>query len=233
MTRVLVIDDEPQIRRALRAGLERAEFRVTAVATGEEGLDFAALQPVDLVILDLAMPGMDGYEVCRQLREWSKTPIIMLSVREDDQDKIKALNLGADDYLTKPFSLEELVARIRAVLRRVGSSEEIEAPVFSAAGLEIDFTRRIVSIQGKEVHLTPIEYELFRFLVLNPGRVITHRQLLMRVWGSDYADDTRTLRVHIAHLRNKIEVDPTNPIFIHTEPRIGYRFRAPLEKGSA
>jgi two-component system KDP operon response regulator KdpE len=225
MTRALVIDDEPQIRRALRAGLERNGFTVAVAANGEEGLDAAAEHPPDVVILDLAMPGTDGFAVCRELREWSKVPIIVLSVREDERDKIEALNLGADDYLTKPFSLDELIARMRAVLRRVGNADELETPVFTAGELRIDFTRRLVILAGREIHLTPIEYDVLRYMVLNTGRVLTHRQLLCRVWGAEYAEETRTLRVHIAHLREKIEVDPTNPRYIHTEPRVGYRFR--------
>jgi two-component system, OmpR family, KDP operon response regulator KdpE len=223
--RILVIDDEPQIRRALRAGLERNGYAVSLAASGEEGLDQAALQPPDLVILDLAMPGMDGFEVCRQLREWSKAPIVVLSVREGETDKIRALDLGADDYLTKPFSLGELLARLRAVLRRAGS-EELEAPSLTVGEMEIDFAHRRVTLGGQEVRLTPTEYELLRHLALNPDRVLTHRQLLTRVWGPEYAEDTHTLRVHIANLRNKIEPDPARPRYLHTEPRVGYRFRA-------
>jgi two-component system KDP operon response regulator KdpE len=223
--KVLVIDDEPQIRRALRAGLERNGCTVSLAAAGEEGLDLAALQPPDVVILDLAMPGMDGLEVCRQLREWSRVPVIVLSVREGEQDKIAALDLGADDYLTKPFSLGELLARMRALLRRT-ASDEAQPPSLSVGDLFIDFSRRRVTLAGKDVHLTPIEYDLLRCLALNPGRVLTHRQLLTRVWGAEYAEDTHTLRVHIANLRNKIEPDPARPQFIHTEPRIGYRFCA-------
>jgi len=222
--RALVIDDETQIRRALRAGLERSGFTVSLATNGEEGLDEAALHPPDVVILDLAMPGMDGSEVCRQLREWTQVPIIVLSVREGVDDKIRALTLGADDYLTKPFSLEELVARIHAVLRRVVATAE-EPPLFAAGELQIDFARRIVTVAGEELHLTPIEFGLLRYMALNPDRVLTHRQLLTTVWGAEYAEDTHTLRVHIANLRNKIEPDPARPRFIQTEPRIGYRFR--------
>jgi two-component system KDP operon response regulator KdpE len=222
--KVLVIDDEPQIRRALRAGLERNGCTVTVAASGEEALDEAALRPPELVILDLAMPGMDGFEVCRQLREWSRAPILVLSVREDEADKIRALDLGADDYLTKPFSLGELLARVRALMRRAGRSEEPSPPSLSAGALEIDFARRRVTRSGQEIHLTPTEFELLRHLALNADRVLTHRQLLTRVWGPEYADDTHTLRVHVANLRNKIEPDPARPLYLHTEPRIGYRF---------
>ncbi|MBI3910618.1 MAG: response regulator transcription factor [Armatimonadetes bacterium] len=225
MTRALVIDDEPQIRRALRAGLESNGYSVTLAENGEQGLDLAALHSPDVVILDLAMPGLDGFQVCRQLREWSKVPIIVLSVREGEADKIRALDLGADDYLTKPFSIGELLARIRAVLRRMGSTDEPPVPSLSFDGLAIDFVRRKVTLDDREVHLTPTEYDLLRELVLNADRVLTHRQLLTRIWGVEYAEDTHTLRVHIANLRNKIERDPARPRFIHTEPRVGYRFR--------
>jgi two-component system KDP operon response regulator KdpE len=223
--KVLVIDDEPQMRRALQAGLEKNGHSVLLAERGEEGLDSAALHPLDVIILDLAMPGMDGFEVCRQLRQWSQVPIIVLSVREGEADKIAALDAGADDYLTKPFSLGELLARIRAVLRRAGGEEQ-EARSFSVDGLELDFSRRRVTLDGQEIHLTPIEYELLRHFAQNPGRVLTHRQLLTRVWGPEYEEDTHTLRVHIANLRNKIEPDPARPRFLHTEPRIGYRFQS-------
>lgn len=223
--KVLIIDDEPQIRRALRAGLEQNNYTVALAGSGEDGLDEAALHPPDIIILDLAMPGLDGFEVCRQLREWTKTPILVLSVREGEADTIRALDLGADDYLTKPFSLGELLARMRAVLRRAGSEAEENLPVFSTEDLQIDFARRKVTLGGGEVHLTPTEFSLLRIMVLNPDRVLTHQQLLTRVWGPGYPEDPHTLRVHVANLRNKIEPDPTRPRFIHTEPRIGYRFR--------
>ncbi|MDQ3815027.1 MAG: response regulator transcription factor [Armatimonadota bacterium] len=222
---VLVIDDEPQIRRALRIGLERNGYTVKVAATGEEGLDTAALEPFDLVILDLAMPDTDGLEVCRQLRGWSKVPIIVLSVRESETDKIAALDLGADDYLTKPFSLDELLARMRAVLRRAANEAAPEAPLFATGDLTVDFARRRVTLAGVEIHLTPTEYELLKFMVQHRDRVLTHRHLLTKIWGAEYADDTHTLRVHIANLRDKIEPDPARPRFLHTEPRIGYRFR--------
>lgn len=224
--RILVIDDEPQIRRALRVGLERSGFTVMAAASGEEGLDLAALHPPDLVILDLAMPGIDGYTVCAELRRWSKTPIIVLSVRGNEEDKIKALDQGADDYLTKPFGVGELLARMRAVMRRSGQNgEDHGEPFFTSGDLSIDFTQRVVTVRNSEVHLTPKEYELLNYMVQNRNRVLTHRQILSKVWGAEYAEDTHTLRVHVANLRNKIEADPARPRFIHTETRIGYRFR--------
>jgi two-component system KDP operon response regulator KdpE len=222
--KVLVIDDEPQIRRALRVFLEQNHHEVHLAASGEEGLDQAALTLPELVILDLAMPGLNGYEVCKQLRTWSKAPIIVLSVRDQEEDKIKALDMGADDFLTKPFGMGELLARMRAVHRRAGS-EDVGESDFNVDELHIDFSRRIVTLAGQEIHLTPKEYEMLRYMSLNVNRVLTHRQLLTKVWGPEYADDTHTLRVHIANLRNKIEQTPERPKFIHTEPRIGYRFR--------
>jgi two-component system KDP operon response regulator KdpE len=229
--KVLVIDDEPQIRRGLRVGLERHGYTVLLAASGEEGLDVAAEHSPEIVILDLAMPEMDGLEVCRRLREWSRVPIVVLSVREGAEEKIAALDLGADDYVTKPFVLEELLARMRAVLRRVNSEQEPAAASFTAGDLYIDFIRRRVTLAGEEVHLTPIEYELLRTMALHPDCILTHRQLLTRVWGEDYAEDTHTLRVHIANLRSKIEPDPSRPRFIHTELRVGYRFQSGRRKG--
>ena len=223
--KVLVIDDEPQIRRALRAGLEHNGYDVTLAASGEEGLDIASVHPADLIILDLAMPGTDGFEVCRELRKWTDVPIVVLSVRDSEEDKIKALDMGADDYLVKPFGVGELLARMRAVWRRSGSSPDTEDPSFVHGDLEVDFAHRIVKKEGKEVHLTPKEYDLLRYMIQNRNRVLTHRQLLGKVWGSEYADDHHTLRVHIANLRNKIESDPSRPQFVHTETRVGYRFK--------
>jgi len=221
--KVLVIDDEPQIRRALRAGLEPDGYTVLLAASGEEGLDQAALHNPDLVILDLAMPGIDGLEVCRQLRGWSQVPILVLSVHEGEADKVAALDLGADDYVTKPFSLEELRARLRALLRRRGS-ETAEGASLTAGDLQIDFARHRVTLAGQEVHLTPLEYDLLCYLAQHPDRVLTHRQLLTKVWGAEYAEDLHTLRVHVANLRSKIEPGSPVPRFIHTHLRIGYRF---------
>lgn len=223
--KVLVIDDEPQIRRALRAGLEHSGYEVMLAANGEEGLDVAALKIPDLLILDLALPGTDGFTVLKQLREWSKIPVIVLTVREGEEEKIKALDLGADDYLIKPFGLGELLARMRAVLRRANSEEKEAESTFSYQGLFVDMAKRLVSIDETEVHLTPKEYDLLKYMILQPNRVLTHRQLLTKVWGPEYSDDHHTLRVHIANLRNKIETHPERPRLIHTEMRIGYRFR--------
>lgn len=223
--KILVIDDEPQIRRALRVGLEQNNYQVFLAANGEEGLDQAASRMPDLIILDLAMPGKSGFDVCKELREWTKTPIIVLSVRDREEDKIKALDLGADDYLTKPFGIGELLARARAVLRRQAPDEEQEQSTFTCANLKVDFAHRRVFIENEEVHLTPKEYDLLRYMTTNADRVLTHRQLLSKVWGPEYENDSHTLRVHIANLRNKIEEHPERPYYIHTETRVGYRFR--------
>ncbi|MBI5833983.1 MAG: response regulator transcription factor [Armatimonadetes bacterium] len=222
--KVLVADDEPQIRRALKVGLERHGYKVVEAADGEEALDVFAEQSPNVVILDLAMPRLDGLGVCRELRGWSQVPIIILSVRGRDDDKIGALDLGADDYLTKPFSIEELLARMRAVLRRVEAGQASEPTAVTVGELTIDFARRTVTRGGTELHLTPLEFDILRYLALNPDRVLTHRQLLTRVWGDEYAEDSHTLRVHISNLRAKIEPDPMRPRYLRTEPRVGYRF---------
>lgn len=222
--KVLVIDDEPQIRRALRVGLEQYQFAVSLAANGDEGLDLVATVAPDMVILDLAMPGIDGFQVCKQLREWSNVPIIVLSVRESEEDKIAALELGADDYLTKPFGIRELIARMKAITRR-SLSEQASESSFTSGDLFIDFAKRIVTKGGAEIHLTPKEYELLKYMVNNANRVLTHRQLLTKVWGPEYAEDHHTLRVHIANLRNKVETQPERPKFVCTETRVGYRFR--------
>lgn len=224
--KVLVIDDEPQIRRALRAGLERTGYAVQAASNGEEGLTFAAEKPPDIVILDLAMPGTDGFAVCEELRRWTKIPIIVLSVRDREDDKIRALDLGADDYLIKPFGVGELLARMRAVMRRsLGNDDETTDPAFEINDLKVDYVNRVVTVAGVEIHLTPKEYDLLKCLIQYRNRVLTHSQLLAKVWGPDQVDDTHTLRVHMANLRSKIEHDPARPQYIRTEPRIGYRFK--------
>jgi len=225
--KILVVDDEPQIRRALVVGLSPRGYEVKTVATGEEALDAVALDPPEVMILDLTLPGMSGLEVCRRVREWADFPIIVLSVHGEERDKVAALEAGADDYVTKPFGLNELVARIRAVLRRWRGREEPEPAVFTAGDLVVDFACRVVSVRGEEVHLTPIEYDLLCCLVRNAGRVLTHTYLLREVWGTDAIDETPALRVHIGHLRQKIEPNPARPTYIITEPGIGYRFRLP------
>ncbi len=221
--RVLVVDDEPNIRRALRVWLADHGYDVRLAASGEEALDAAAVAPPDVVILDLVLPGLSGLEVCRGLREWSQAPILVLSARGEERDKIEALDLGADDYLTKPFGMGELLARLRAILRRTTGGSP--SPVLASGDLRLDQARRLVTLAGREVHLTPTEYEMLRYLMANAGKVITHRTLLGAVWGPSHEDASETLRVFIAQLRRKIEPEPHRPTYIRTEPGIGYRFR--------
>jgi two-component system, OmpR family, KDP operon response regulator KdpE len=222
--RVLVVDDEPQIQRALRVGLTGLGYDVQSASSGEEGLDLAAVVPPDVVILDLMLPGMSGLDVCKALREWSQAPIIVLSAKGGERDKVEALDLGADDYLTKPFGMDELLARIRVALRR--TTGETSSPVLESGDLRLDQARRLVTSRGQEVHLTPTEYDMLRYLMANAGKVVTHRALLRAVWGPGYEDGSQTLRFFIVQLRRKIEPDPSRPTYIRTEPGIGYRFRA-------
>jgi two-component system KDP operon response regulator KdpE len=221
--RVLVCDDESQILRALRVILREADFEVIPADSGEEALDLAAVRQPDAAIIDLVLPDIDGIEVCRRLREWSEMPIIVLSAVGEEDAKVRALAAGADDYVTKPFGPRELVARLEAALRRVGPGPE-EA-VISADGLELDLAARTVRRDGREVHLTPTEFELLRLLARNRGRLMTHRELLVSVWGPGYGEDTQVLRAHVANLRRKIEPS-AGPIYIKTDPRVGYRFAA-------
>ena len=220
--RVLVCDDEPQIVRALRIVLREAGFSVLAASDGEEALDQAALHPPDAAIVDLVLPDIDGVEVTRRLREWTEAPIIVLSAVGDEAEKVRALDAGADDYVTKPFGPRELVARVQAALRRVGSTTD---PVVSIGELEVDIAARRVSLAGHEIRLTPIEFGLISAFARNPGKLLTHRALLTEVWGPGHAEDTAALRTHIANLRQKI--DPggrESPI--RTDPGVGYRLVA-------
>jgi two-component system KDP operon response regulator KdpE len=221
--RVLVVDDEQQILRALRVILREAGFETLPASTGEEALDLAALQHPDAGIIDLLLPDMDGVELCRRLREWTDIPLVVLSAVGDEDAKVRALAAGADDYVTKPFGPRELVARLQANLRRTAPGPE-EAQL-RVDGLEVDLARRTVHVDGKEVHLTPTEFDLLRQLVRNRGRLMTHRDLLLSVWGPGYGDDTQVLRAHIANLRRKIE-PPEGRRFIRTDPGVGYRFAA-------
>jgi two-component system KDP operon response regulator KdpE len=223
--RVLVIDDEEQIRRAMRSILSAREYEVELAATGEEGLALAAARQPDLVVLDLSLPGKSGLEVCRELRTWLSVPILVLSVRDSDDDKIAALDLGADDYLTKPFSTGELLARIRALLRRASVADASPATV-TTGGLSVDFARRIVTVDGEEVRLTRTEFEILALLAHNLDRVVTSRMLLGKVWGPEYVEDTQTLRVHVSHLRQKIEPKGGVPHYVITEPGVGFRLVA-------
>jgi two-component system KDP operon response regulator KdpE len=220
--RVLVVDDEAPIRRYLKAALSAQGLTVFEAGSGGEAINAVLSHRPDIIILDLGLPDIDGIEVTRRLREWSQTPIIILSVREAEQDKIAALDAGADDYLTKPFGTGELLARMRVALRKQPSAAS--EPVFQSGGLTVDFSRRLVTANGGEVQLTPTEYDLLKVLVTHAGKVITHRQLLRQVWGDGY-DDMHILRVNISNLRGKIEPDPSRPTYIHTEPGVGYRLK--------
>lgn len=227
-TKILVVDDEPKIRMFIRATLEARGYEVHLAQDGAEAVEKAALILPDVIILDVNMPRMDGIEACRRIREWTNTPVIVLSVREDEKDKVRALNEGADDYITKPFGVEELLARIRVALRHsTGTSTAATAFVFTADDLEIDLSKHVVKRHGKIIKLTRTEYELLAFLVTNCGKVLTHKELLHNVWGPEYGEESEYVRVFINQLRRKIENDPSNPRFILTEPRIGYRFVKP------
>lgn len=226
---ILIVDDEPQIRRVLRTTLTSNGYAVLEAKNGEEAFERVRAERPDLILLDVNMPGMSGLEICREIRRTSEAPIIMLTVRNSEPDKVQALDAGADDYVVKPFGVEELMARIRATLRRASPTESLEA--FVSSELTIDFEKRSVTVKGKPVRLTPKEFEIMRQLVANEGKAIGHRRLLQAVWGPDYGDETEYLRVFINQLRKKIEPDPAKPRYIHTEPWIGYRFEAPGEKG--
>ena len=223
---ILVIDDEPQILRALRTILTARQFRVSTAATGTEGLALAATSQPDLIILDLSLPDMDGMEVCRQLREWTQTPVIVLSVRDSEHDKVAALDHGADDYLTKPFGIDELMARIRVALRHAVQTQTKQKTVITAGPLEIDLAGFTVKRGGEEVKLTATEFKLLAYLAANAGRVLTHRSILTNVWDAADADHVEYLRVFIRQLRKKLEDDPEAPQYILNEPGIGYRFIA-------
>jgi two-component system, OmpR family, KDP operon response regulator KdpE len=220
--RILVCDDELQILRALRVVLREAGFEVIATATAREALDAAAVRPPDAAIIDLLLPDGNGVDVCRELRSWSEMPIIVLSAVGEEAEKVRALEAGADDYVTKPFGPRELVARLRATMRRAGAAEE---PRIEVDGLVIDLAARSVRRDGEEVHLTPTEFELLRVLVRDRGKLLTHRRLLTEIWGPQWANDTGTLRTHIANLRRKIEPDGAHRR-IRTDPGVGYRFEA-------
>lgn len=223
---VLVVEDEAPVRRFLRAGLVAHGYRVEEAASGEEGIRLATEHPPDAVLVDLGLPGIDGLEVVRRLREWSAAPILILSARGQEEEKVRALDAGADDYLTKPFGFPELLARIRAALRRAASAAgEAAESVFESGPLRIDLGLRRVFRDGAEVKLTPIEYRLLTTLAKHAGKVVTHRQLLEAVWGPDSADENHYLRVYMAHLRRKLEPDPMRPRLFLTEAGVGYRLR--------
>jgi two-component system KDP operon response regulator KdpE len=221
--RVLVVDDEPQIVRGLKVILRDAGYEVETAGDKEKALAALSVRPPDAVVLDLVLPDGSGVEVCREVRSWSQLPILVLSAVGDEREKVRALDAGADDYVTKPFGTEELLARLRAVLRRGG--EEGAEPRVSVGDLEIDLAARSVHRDGAEVHLTPIEFDLLRVLATHRGKLVTQRQLLHEVWGPGYEDETHYLRVHFAHIRSKLEPEPSRPRYLITEPGIGYRLR--------
>jgi two-component system, OmpR family, KDP operon response regulator KdpE len=223
---ILLIEDEPPMRRFLRTALGANDYRLVEAETAKEGLAQAAARNPDVILLDLGLPDRDGLEVTRELREWSTTPIIVLSARGREEDKVKALDLGADDYLTKPFGVDELLARIRVALRHAALPPgAVPEPVFEAGGLRVDLAARRVWRGQEEVHLTPTEYKLLTTLVRHAGKVLTHRQLLKEVWGANYVNQSHYVRVYLAQLRQKIEADPARPRLLLTEPGVGYRLR--------
>jgi two-component system, OmpR family, KDP operon response regulator KdpE len=221
--KVLAVDDEPQILRALRTSLTARGHDVSTAPNGETALDLLSDREVDLVVLDLGLPGIDGIEVIRRLRTWSSVPVIVLTVRDAPSDKVSALDAGADDYVTKPFAMDELLARMRAVHRRLAGSED-GAPVVRAGDLEVDLPRRLVTRGGQSIHLTPTEFALLEQFVTHPGKLLTHRWLLQKVWGLGHAEQSHYIRVYVAGLRKKLEPDPASPALILTEPGVGYRW---------
>jgi two-component system KDP operon response regulator KdpE len=223
---ILVIDDEPQILRAMKTILLEKKFRVTTASRGEEGLTLAAANPPDLVILDLGLPDMSGMEVCSRLRAWTQVPILVLSVRDSEHDKVAALDSGADDYLTKPFGIEELLARLRVALRHASRAQRQSGHdvVITAGPLVIDLPRHVVTRDGAEVKLTATEFKLLGYLAANAGRVLTHQAILTHVWGEPEADQVEYLRVYLRQLRKKLEANPAQPVYLLTEPGVGYRF---------
>ncbi|MCC6573859.1 MAG: response regulator [Planctomycetes bacterium] len=227
---VLLIEDEPQVRRFLRATLSVNNYRLVEADTAQQGLMHATGHNPDIVLLDLGLPDMDGLEVLKRLREWSSVPVIVISARGQEQDKINALDHGADDYLTKPFQAGELLARLRVALRHAQShTKEPDSPIFAVEGLKVDLAKRQVFVRGEEIHLSPLEYKLLTFLIRHAGRVATQQQILREVWGPTQADQTHYLRVYVGHLRRKIEADSARPQVLITEPGVGYRLR---ESGS-
>ncbi|HEY8624581.1 MAG TPA: response regulator [Solirubrobacteraceae bacterium] len=223
--RVLVVDDEPQIVRGLKIVLRSAGYAVEAAETKAQALTALATRPPDALVLDLVLPDGEGVEVCREVRRWSRLPILVLSAVGDEREKVRALDAGADDYVTKPFGTDELLARLRAVMRR--SADQGTSPELTIGALRIDVADRRVARDGHDIHLTPIEFDLVRVLAQYHGRLVTHRQLLQEVWGPEYGAETHYLRVHVAHIRAKLEVDAARPEYLITEPGVGYRLRTP------
>jgi len=227
---ILLIEDEPQMRRFLRITLQGYGYRLTEAVAGEEGLIQAATRNPDVVLLDLGLPDIDGLEVTRRLREWTRIPIIVISAREQEEDKIKALDAGADDYLTKPFGAGELLARIRVALRHIATQHGEEGSVFVLDNLKVDLVKRQVLLDEREIHLTPIEYRLLTTLIKHAGKVMTHSQLMKEVWGPAYVDQGHYLRIYMAQLRHKLEADPARPRFFLNEPGVGYRLKVDFDE---
>ncbi len=223
---ILIIDDEPQILRALKTILSANHYRISTAISGEEGIALAVSQPPDIIILDLSLPDIDGIQVCEQIREWSRIPIIVLSVREKEKDKVAALDAGADDYLTKPFGIEELLARIRVALRHSEQSLGNKQSTIKTGSMVIDLARHIITQNGEEIRLTATEFKLLAYLAANADRVITHQNILMHVWGFAEMDRVEYLRVYVGQLRKKLESNPDEPQIIITEPGVGYRFKS-------
>ncbi len=224
LPRILIVDDEPAIQRFLKTALSNGEFSLDQAETGHAALLTAVNAKPDVILMDLGLPDMDGVEVIERIRQWSQVPIIVLSVRDRESDKVRALDAGADDFLTKPFGVGELLARIRVMLRR--SLQQLPEPVYRIDALEVDLARRLVSLQGEEISLTPTEYDVLRLLVINAGKVLTHRMILQQIWGSAYLEQPHILRVNISNLRRKLEKDASRPRYILTESGVGYRFRS-------
>ena len=226
--KVLVIDDEPHLVKLVRSNLEAQHFKVLSAMDGPTGVAMAEKEAPDLIILDIMLPGLDGMDVLQKIREYSAVPVIILTAKDQEVDVVKALHLGADDYIRKPFGVHELLARVEAVLRRSESSEDVMTrPPFVCDELEMDFQQRKVTVRGKEIKLGPTEYKLLSQLVRNPGRVMLHTDLLRKVWGPEYGGETEYLRVYISYLRNKIELEPSHPKYILTEHGVGYYFKRP------
>ncbi|HSR32086.1 MAG TPA: response regulator transcription factor [Anaerolineae bacterium] len=232
--KILVVDDEPRVVRLVDEVLSAMGYEVVAAASGSSGIEMVAMEQPDLILLDILLPsGPDGYEVCRRIREFSEVPVIMLTAKAQEADMLHGFDVGADDYLTKPFSAKELVARVKAVLRRAKRPEEMATTLLTCGDLEIDFARRTVKARGEQVSLTRTEYALLRQLALNGNRVMLHRDLLAEVWGSEYLNDVDYLRAYIRYLRRKLEADPSNPQHILTSPGIGYMLACPEEEDAA
>jgi len=224
LPRILIVDDEPAIQRFLKTALSNGEFSLSQAENGHAALATAVATKPDVILLDLGLPDMDGVEVIDRIRQWSQVPIIVLSVRDRETDKVRALDSGADDYLTKPFGVGELLARIRVMLRR--SLQQLPEPVYRIDDLEVDLARRLVLLRGEELSLTPTEYDVLRLFVINAGKVLTHRQILKQIWGSAYLEQPHILRVNVSNLRHKLETDASRPRYILTESGVGYRFKS-------